>query len=102
MSKPYHWKDRARCKKEGEHLDWMSEGYREVTTCMKMCQRCPVQTACFKYARREGFDVGVWGGIPFGRVTRDTGSPLYGAFKIVLARSWERLEMLGVDTDAGK
>lgn len=57
------WMVHALCRTtaEGRALDWFPTRGDKITEQRRICEQCPVQTACLEYGLREGH--GIWGGL---------------------------------------
>ena len=72
--RPFAPDEEIACRDLGHNRDWwVSEKPEERIQAARLCQGCPVITACYDHGRRHG-EVGVWGGVDLGsraRVTKD-------------------------------
>ena len=56
------WLDRARCR-DTDPDRFFVRGAAQARAAIRMCQGCPVQERCLRYALEHDIDFGVWGGL---------------------------------------
>ncbi|MFJ5774144.1 WhiB family transcriptional regulator [Streptomyces sp. NPDC093094] len=60
------WRDRAECRHEDPDLFFpigtSGPASMQTLTAKAVCERCPVQEECLRYALDTGQSIGVWGG----------------------------------------
>jgi WhiB family transcriptional regulator, redox-sensing transcriptional regulator len=60
------WRDRAACRRLDPELFFpvsaSGESLPQIETARRVCERCPVRTACLRWALGAGQVSGIWGG----------------------------------------
>lgn len=57
-----HWQDLGACR-GASGVDFFSEEPAEIGRAKAVCATCPVKVECLEYAKDNGEEDGVWGGL---------------------------------------